>query len=50
VESRTELVVTAAAEEPAAAEAEEVALAEVGLVDVASILGAPTVTVVRSSL
>jgi hypothetical protein len=39
----------AAAEEAAAIEAQE-APAEVGQVDIASILGAPTVTVVRSSL
>jgi hypothetical protein len=38
-----------AAEEAAATEAQE-APAEAGLVDIASILGAPTVTVVRSSL
>jgi hypothetical protein len=38
------------AEEAAAAEAQEEAPAEAGLVDIASILGAPTVTVVRSSL
>jgi hypothetical protein len=41
--------VTAAAEEPVATEAEE-APAEAGLVDISSILGARTVTVVRSSL
>jgi hypothetical protein len=40
----------AAAEEAAAAEAQEEAPAEGGLVDIASIFGAPTVTVVRSSL
>jgi hypothetical protein len=40
----------AVAEEPTATEAQEEALAEAGLVDIASILGAPTVTVVRSSL
>jgi hypothetical protein len=40
----------AAAGEAVAAEAQEEALAEAGLVDIASILGAPTVTVVRSSL
>jgi hypothetical protein len=39
-----------AAEEPAATEAGEEAPAEAGLVDITSILGAPTVTVVRSSL
>jgi hypothetical protein len=48
-EGRTEPVV-AAAEEPTTTEAEEEAPAEAGLVDIASILGAPTVTVVRSSL
>jgi hypothetical protein len=36
--------------EAVAVEAQEEALAEAGLVDIASILGAPTVTVVRSSL
>jgi hypothetical protein len=46
----TELAV-AIAEEPTATEAqEEEAPAEAGLVDIASILGAPTVTVVQSSL
>jgi hypothetical protein len=49
-EGRTEPVTAAAAEEPAATEAEEEAPAEAGLVDIASILGAPIVTVVRSSL
>jgi predicted secreted protein len=39
-----------AAEEAAAAEAQEEAPAEAGLVDIASILGASTVTIVRSSL
>jgi predicted secreted protein len=39
-----------AAEGAAAAEAQEEAPAEAGLVDIASILGAPTVTTVRSSL
>jgi hypothetical protein len=42
--------IAAASEEAAATEAQEEALAEAGLVDIASILGAPTVTVVRSSL
>jgi hypothetical protein len=37
-------------EEPTATEAQEEAPAEAGLVDITSILGAPTVTVVRSSL
>jgi hypothetical protein len=50
IESRTEPAATAAAEEPAATEAEEEGPAEAGLVDIVSILGAPTVTVVRSSL
>jgi hypothetical protein len=39
-----------APEEAAATEAQEEAPAEAGLVDIASILGAPTVTVVQSSL
>jgi predicted secreted protein len=39
-----------AAEEAVTAEAQEEAPAEGGLVDIASILGAPTVTIVRSSL
>jgi hypothetical protein len=50
VESRPEPSTTTGAEEPAAAQAEEEVPAEVGLVDIASILGAPTVTVIRSSL
>jgi predicted secreted protein len=41
---------TAVAEEPVATEAQEEAPAEARLVDIASILGAPTVTVVQSSL
>jgi hypothetical protein len=49
-ESRTEPVAAPGAEEPATTEAEEEAPAEAGLVDIASILGAPTVTVLRSSL
>jgi hypothetical protein len=39
----------AVAEQPAATEAQEEAPAEARLVDIANILGAPTVTVVRSS-
>jgi predicted secreted protein len=39
-----------AAEEAVAAGAQEEAPAEGGLVDIASILGAPAVTIVRSSL
>jgi hypothetical protein len=41
---------TIAAEEAVTAEAQEETPAEGGLVDIASILGAPTVTIVRSSL
>jgi hypothetical protein len=48
-EGRTEPAV-AVAEEPAATEAEEEVPAEDGLVDITSILGAPTVTVVQLSL
>jgi predicted secreted protein len=50
VESRPEPSTTAGAGEPAAAQAEEEAPAEAGLVDIASILGALIVTVVRSIL
>jgi hypothetical protein len=46
----TKPAATAAAEEEAAATEAQEAPAEAGLVDIASILGAPTVTVVRSSL
>jgi hypothetical protein len=46
----TEPAAAATAGEVVAAEAQEEAPAEGGLVDIASILGAPTVTVVRSSL
>jgi hypothetical protein len=49
-EDRTEPAAAGAAKERAATEAEEDVPAEAGLVDIASILGAPTVTVVRSSL
>jgi hypothetical protein len=49
VEGSTEPA-TAGTEGAAATEAQQEAPAEVGLVDIASILGAPTVTVVRSSL
>jgi hypothetical protein len=49
-EGRMEPAATPAAEEPVATDAEEEAPAEAGLDDIASILGAPTVTVVRSSL
>jgi hypothetical protein len=50
VERRPEPSTTTIAEEPAEAQAEEEAPAEARLVDITSILGAPTVTVVRSSL
>jgi hypothetical protein len=40
----------AAAEKAAAAGVQEEAPAKAGLVDIAGILGAPTVTIVRSSL
>jgi hypothetical protein len=50
VESRAEPAATVAAEESVVAQAEEEVPAIAGLVDIASILGAPTVTVVRSSL
>jgi hypothetical protein len=49
VDGSTEPAV-AVAEEPAATEAQEEAPAEAGLVDIASILGTPTVAVVLSSL
>jgi hypothetical protein len=50
MESRPESSVTTGAEEPVAARVEEEAPTEAGLVDIASILSAPTVTVVWSSL
>jgi hypothetical protein len=50
MESRREPSVATGAEDLVAAQAEEDAPAQAGLVDVASILGAPTVTVIRSSL
>jgi predicted secreted protein len=50
IKSRTEPATAPAAEEPATTQAEEEVPAEAGLVDIASILGAPTVTVVWSSL
>jgi hypothetical protein len=49
-ESTTEPSATTGAGGPVASQAEEEAPVEVGLVDIASILGAPTVTIVRSSL
>jgi hypothetical protein len=49
-QGNTEPAAAAAAEEAAATEVQEEAPAEAGLVEIASILGAPTVTVVRSSL
>jgi hypothetical protein len=50
VESRTKPRATTGAKKPVAAQAEEETPAEAELVDIASILGAPTVTFVRSSL
>jgi hypothetical protein len=49
-ESRPEPSVTTGSGEPVAAQAEEEAPTEAGLFDIASILGAPTVTVVRSNM
>jgi predicted secreted protein len=49
-EDRTEPAAAAVAEEPAANQVEEEAPAEARLVDIASILGAPTMRVVRLSL
>jgi hypothetical protein len=49
-EGRVEPIAAAATEELTTTEAEEEVPAEAGLVDIASILGAPTMTVVRSSL
>jgi hypothetical protein len=49
-ESRPGPGTTVGTEEPVVAQAPEEVPAEAGLVDIASILGAPTVTVVRSSL
>jgi hypothetical protein len=46
-EDRTEPGMTHAAEEPVSTEAKEEVPAEAGLVDITSILGAPTMTVVR---
>jgi hypothetical protein len=50
VESRPEPSTTTGAEELVAAQIEEEAPSEAGLVEIASILGAPTMTVVRSNL
>jgi hypothetical protein len=49
-ERRPDPSTTTGAVEPVVAHAEGEAPAEAGLVDIANILGAPTVTVVRSSL
>jgi hypothetical protein len=49
-ENRPEPCATTGAKEPIAAQVEEEASVEAGLIDIASILGAQTVTVVRSSL
>jgi predicted secreted protein len=50
VERRPEPSAATGVEEPVAAQVEEETPTEAGLVDIASILGSPTVTVVRSSL
>jgi hypothetical protein len=50
VADRSHEPAVAVVEEPMATEAQEEAPAEAGLVEITSILGAPTVTVVRSSL
>jgi hypothetical protein len=50
VEGRMEPAAAPAAEEHVATQAEGEAPAEAGLVEIAGILGAPTVTVFRSSL
>jgi hypothetical protein len=49
-ERRQEPFATTGTGEPVVAQAEEEAPTEAGLVDITSILGAPTVTIVRSSL
>jgi hypothetical protein len=49
-ESRPELAMATRTGGPVVAQAEEEAAVEAGLVDIASILGTPTVPVVRSSL
>jgi hypothetical protein len=49
-EGRTEPAAAATDKEPMATKAEEEVPAEAGLVDIAIILGAPTVTAVWSSL
>jgi predicted secreted protein len=49
-ESRPEPSATTGSGEPVAAQAEKEAPAEAELVDIASILGAPTVTVVQTNL
>jgi hypothetical protein len=50
VESRPEPSATTGAEEPVAVQIEEEAPVEAELVDIASLLGTPTMTVVQSSL
>jgi hypothetical protein len=49
-ERRLELSAITGAVAPEVARVEEEAPAEAGIVDIASILGAPTLTIVRSSL
>jgi hypothetical protein len=50
MESKPKPSAATGAEDPVAAQAKEEAPAEAGFLDIASILGAPTVTVIRSSL
>jgi hypothetical protein len=50
VENQPKSSTTAGAKGPAADQAKEEAPAEAGLVDITSILGAPTMTIVRCSL
>jgi predicted secreted protein len=50
MESRPELSATTGVEEPVAAQIEEEVPAEAGLIDIASILGAPSMTVVWCTL
>jgi predicted secreted protein len=49
-ESRPESSATTQSEEPVAAQDEEEAPAEAGVIDIANILGALTVTILRSNL
>jgi hypothetical protein len=49
-ERRPDPSLATVAEQPEEAQAEDEATTEAGIVDIASILGAPTVTIVRSTL